>query len=357
MQQTARRKNQSQIIVCVLMLLTYACSTSVSFRGEDSEHSSALSDSQMLSGDARRDGKIEDGGMLTKGNDSGMASGNAAGIGEYAEQEDKFSQDQKGVLDLLLVIDNSPSMADNQIELANNLPSLLQYVSKSDWQIAVISTTENDCLSKCITKHTPNFEEEYKKLIKLGTGGSDKELYFYMAVAGLKGECNNISTAWLRDSTVAVLILGDEPDTCRHYISINWLPAGMPCASSDLSTYLDSIRPDGNAKVYGILYSHFNSYDPDAFNIFAAYGDISDTSYADTLQKISQNVHSVLEDVFTFSQVPSGDVKVTVNGTTLAKSQYIIDGKHLRFNQGYVPPENSSIVATYPYRVGGPKKQ
>ena len=299
----------------------------------------------------------------TQGNDTGKIGNNTtppttspgSGMDTHKKQVDEFKQNQLGVLDILLVIDNSQSMAEEQANLANNLPALLQYVGDSDWQIAVISTTQYECLSKRITKHTVNFEEEYKKMVNLGMLGSGVELYFYQAVAGLKGECNNISTAWLRqNSTVAVVIVGDEANQCTLYIENDILPKGTLCTSSALTNYLNSIRPSGKSKAYGIVrMPGFDKHEQDALSGFTAYGDINDTSYSSTLQKISQSISNVMTSNFTLSQVPSSKVAVTVNGTTLASSQYTIDaqGKQLKFDQGYMPADNASIVASYSYVV------
>ena len=303
---------------------------------------------------------LSEGGMHgdVRNVDSGNAMANdtsdvqAMGAEGYVQYEDKFNQSQKGVLDILLVIDNSGSMQNSQYRLKQNLPALLQYVSASDWQIAVIGTKINNCLSERITKHMSNFEDKYKQLIDLGAHGNG-EYYFYKAIHGLKGECNGTTKSWLRNnSTVAILIVGDQHNECHGHHDgddSGSLPSDALCASSDLTAHLNSIRSSGNAKVYGIVSSSaFNRYSNE-LSIFADYGAISDTSYAGTLEKISQNVQEVLEDVFMLSQVPSGEVKVVVNGNALASSKYTIDaqGKQLKFDQGYVPPEKASIVATY----------
>ena len=296
-----------------------------------------------------------DGNRMLLGNSGGgeAAAVTVKGMGNYAKQIDEFNQNQKGVLDILLVIDNSGSMQDEQDELANNLPALLEYIKNSDWQIAVISTTKDQCLSARVTKHTPNFARRYKEMVNLGTGGSSSELYFYQAIQGLKGRCSNKNTTWLRDnSTVAVVIVGDEGSRCNGY-------GLQTCKSSDLSTHLSRIRPNGNAKVYGLLPSSSKwqvevSTDPTVLSIFAAYGSIHDTSYADTLRKISQNVHNVLGNVFALSQEPSGVVNVVVNGQELTSAQYTIDiegNKQLKFDKGYVPPEKATIAASYRYLV------
>jgi len=199
----------------------------------------------------------------------------AEGIGGQVRQTDEFNQSQKGLLDILLVIDNSGSMGSYQGKVASNLAALLQYISDSDWQIAVIGTKLNDCLSERITKNTPDVQSKYQQLVNLGAGGNG-EFHFYKAIHGLKGECGGVTSSWLRDgSTIAVLIISDQHNEC-HDSRIDGddsgqsLPSDGLCRGSDLVAHLQAIRPRGNTKLYGIVYFStaysysFNHYDPGA---------------------------------------------------------------------------------------------
>ena len=286
----------------------------------------------------------------------------ATGTSSYATWTDRFDQHQKGVLDILLVIDNSGSMSARQHKLARDLPALLSYVSDSDWQVAVIGTKLKSCLSESVTKHTPNFEDRYTELVKLGAT-TNGEYYFYKAIHGLQGECDGTSSAWLRKgSTIAVLIVGDQHNECHGYddggeTMGESLPADALCKSSDLISYLGEIRPSGNAKVYGIIpaapqWGAYIGKDPTVMSIFQSYSSISEASYKNTLQEISQNVQTVLNNVFMLSHVPAGNVEVSIDGDApLSDSQYAIDseGKLLAFNKGYLPPENAEIEVSYSY--------
>ena len=288
----------------------------------------------------------------------------AEGIGSYAQQTDEFNQSQKGLLDILLVIDNSGSMGSHQGKVAANLDALLQYIRASNWQIAVIGTKLSSCLSERITKNTPKVQSKYRQLVNLGAMGNG-EYYFYKAIHGLKGECNGTVSPWLRDgSTVAVLIVGDQFNECHERNdggdhSGEALPPDGLCRSSDLVAHLQALRPRGKAKLYGIVYLQpgngyaFNYYNPEALNIFHAYGSISDKNYNNTLQTISQNVQTALENVFILSQVPFGEIEVKVDGQALTSAQYTIDAenKQLRFDRSYVPPENAALAISYTYLV------
>lgn len=284
----------------------------------------------------------------------------AEGIGGYAQRTDEFNQSQKGLLDILLVIDNSGSMASHQGNMAANLAALLQHISGSDWQIAVIGTKLSSCLSERITKNTPDEENKYQSLVAQLRASGNGEYYFYKAIHGLKGECRGTVSSWLRDgSTIAVLIVGDQHNECHGSNDGGdhrgeFLPPDGLCSGSDLVAHLQALRARDNAKLYGILPPSitFNRFNSDALDIFDAYGSIRDRNYSDILQKISQSVQSALEDVFTLKQVPLGEVEVEVDGEALTRDQFTIEAenKQLKFDQGYVPPENAAIAVTYSYR-------
>ena len=76
-----------------------------------------------------------------------------------------------------------------------------------------------------------------------------------------------------------------------------------------------------------------------------------DDSYDSTLQDISKHVFATLENVFTLSHVPAGNVAVKVNGNDVDGSLYTIeaDGNLIRFDKGYVPTSGSDIEVSYSY--------
>lgn len=286
-------------------------------------------------------------------------TGNTGKVGNK-NTTDKFNQSQRGVLDILLIIDNTGSMQDEQIKLKSNLPDLLTHVSKSDWQIAITGTKIGNCLSERITKQTPNFEQRYGELVNLGAVGNG-EFHFLKAIDGLKGKCKNDKVSWLRkNSSIAILIVTDQHNECHGHQDGSddgmQLPVGALCKSSDLKALLKEMRPKGNAQVYGLL-PHINEWkihvgqDPDVVDIFKVYGSVTDSSYNSTLQEISKHVLNTLEDVFTLSHTPAGNVEVKVNNNDVDASLYTIEEKSnlIRFDKGYVPTAGSDIEVSYSY--------
>ena len=124
------------LIFTVIVLLTVAgaCSSGpASFE----EYSEGYGD---VKGQEKEDENSLYGGNITSHDQESDNVIEATGTSSYATWTDRFDQHQKGVLDILLVIDNSGSMSARQHKLARDLPALLSYVSDSDWQVAVIGT-------------------------------------------------------------------------------------------------------------------------------------------------------------------------------------------------------------------------
>ena len=290
-----------------------------------------------------------------KDENSANLTGNRVMIGNKSTT-DKFNQNQRGVLDILLVIDGSGSMNDEQNKLKSNLLDLLTHISDSDWQIAVTSTGQTSCLSDRITKETPDFEQKYSELVNVGTSVNG-EYHFLKAMDGLKGRCDGGNVSWLRKgSSIAVIIVTDENNECHGYEESGALPVTALCKSSDLKALLAEMRPKGNAQVYGLLPSmdewkqNINK-DPGVVDIFKVHGSITDSSYDATLRDISKHVFATLEDVFVLSHIPAGNVSVKVNDNVVDGSLYTIeaDSNLIRFDKGYVPTSGSDVEVSYSY--------
>ena len=288
-----------------------------------------------------------------KDENSANLTGNRVMIGNKSTT-DKFNQNQRGVLDILLVIDGSGSMNDEQNKLKSNLLDLLTHISDSDWQIAVTSTGQTSCLSDRITKETPDFEQKYSELVNVGTSVNG-EYHFLKAMDGLKGRCDGGNVSWLRKgSSIAVIIVTDENNECHGYEESGALPVTALCKSSDLKALLAEMRPKGNAQVYGLLPSmdewkqNINK-DPGVVDIFKVHGSITDSSYDATLRDISKHVFATLEDVFVLSHIPAGNVSVKVNDNVVDGSLYTIeaDSNLIRFDKGYVPTSGSDVEVSY----------
>ena len=265
-----------------------------------------------------------------------------------------------GVLDLLVVIDNSGSMAEEQGNLSARMAPLLSAVQDSDWRIAVTTTDPADsCVTDLIKKTDSNAASRFASAINAGTSGTGLERPILRAVQGLKSDCFSGPGKWLRDgSTVAVLIVTDE-DNCHIDLDQGYGCQGL--ADKDgayLTNYLSSIRTVGtDARVYGIIRhpSQTQAQCPSAMksaDIVASvisqsggtWGSICDSDYGATLSKISSDVAKILKTDFVLKGVPdAGTLAITVNGQ--AWTAYTLNGLVVHFTAS--PPVGAPVRVAY----------
>ncbi|SMF56409.1 hypothetical protein [Pseudobacteriovorax antillogorgiicola] len=274
-----------------------------------------------------------------------------------------FDQEtSKGLLDILVVIDNSGSMSQEQNNLSTKLSSLLSAVTDTDWQIAFTTTDPSDsCIHRLITTSDQDADQLFKDAVKVGTSGSGNEQGIRRAVEGLA--CS--STPWVRtDSSIAVLIVSDE-DNCsdgngcgndpwntQQYLidyMQNTLNRTVGMDAGFYGIFSDPADPCSTAYKNAAQYKALVEYNA---NGQKNYGDICDNDYSTTLNLISQNISKILRAQWELTAIPDAGslvVEVEVNGvkTAVDAGDYTLNGKTLTFNQGKEPPVNSKIHASY----------
>lgn len=264
----------------------------------------------------------------------------------------------KGVVDIVVVIDSSGSMAEEQANLASRMAPLLSAIKDSDWRI-VVTTTDPDsgCGKGPLSKGDFFVDARFKSYVSAGVDGTGVERPILQAVSALKGDCFFGPGKWLRDgSTVAVVIVTDE-DNCHIDV-----PNGYGCsgqadlAGSYLTNYLASIRKIATeARVYGIYWDPSQPSCSGALkqaNIVAdvvkntggTSGSICDSDYTATLTKISTDVARILKADFTLKSLPdAGTFKMTVNGQPWTQMTQVGLVVHFTTN----PPVNAAIQVNY----------
>ena len=268
--------------------------------------------------------------------------------------EEKFNQTQLGILDIVLVVDNSVSMSEEHANLSDRLGPLLSFIKDSNWRIGVTTTDPRDgCLTKVFRASTKNLEAAFQSTIRsLGVRGSNNERGILQASNALHCPGNE----WIRkDSNIAVLIVSDE-DNCSNgngcqntaYASENYLYTAL--------TTGPHYRELGkSAKIYG-LYSIPGTRCPSARRMANIYhravqrtegvaGSICSDDFSDTLERISKDLLQSLILQFPLTHTPRLDtLEVRVNGEVLREGFQIID-KRLVFSEP--PPQNADILVRY----------
>lgn len=286
---------------------------------------------------------------------------------------------RKGLADILVVIDNSGSMKEEQANLATKLNELLVSIKDSNWQISVITTApavpsgvslntaaaegKEICNTTLIKAGEVDAATKFANAVNAGISGSGNEQGIRQAVVGLR--CTE--KPWLRPgSTLAVLIVSDE-DNC----SLDGSDCGsLPWAKeSYLINYTETTlqRTVGkSAGFYGIvapskaLCSTAGNAAPQYLRLFdykangaVNYGNICDASYKTTLNRISDSIALLLNNQFELkSQPDTTSLKLSVqalDGTikALDPATYTQSGKVITFLPGKEPAAGSKVIAEY----------
>jgi len=268
-----------------------------------------------------------------------------------------WNQDQL-LLDLQLVIDNSGSMGQEQTNLASKLGPLLSAVVDTDWQIHVTTTSVAEgCSRGLIKKSDADFATKFADAVTAGISGQPNERGVYQALEGLK-----CSPDWVRaNSVVAVLIVSDE-DNC----SDGACPSVDEKTGKMLLDYLASIRKVGEtARVYGLLSGPTtgdmvgcdvsnNKIAPLYHSLIqqtgGQWGSICVGDFSPTLQKISEDVATLLKSSMSLSLKPDAD-SLTILLDDQPWDGYELDGQQVTFKS--IPAVGAVVRAEYTHGRNG----
>jgi hypothetical protein len=271
---------------------------------------------------------------------------------------DRFEQNALGILDLVVVVDNSGSMAEEQSNLSTKLAPLLQYVTGSNWVINVVTTDPSDGCTRSglIKKGAANADAAFKAAVSAGIGGNGNERGILQAVNALS--CAQVTGFPRANSSIAVLIVADE-DNC----SAN----GLDCPNTAYNTpaYLTNFLKDKlgrtlgrDARVYGIFWhpdtpaadcptglNMATQYAAAVRDTAGVFGSVCANDYAATLRKISQDMATILKTQFQLSSDPDpGTVVVKVNGVAQTAG-FTLAGRVLTFTE--IPPAGATVEVSY----------
>ncbi|MBX7116402.1 MAG: choice-of-anchor D domain-containing protein [Myxococcaceae bacterium] len=159
-------------------------------------------------------------------------NGDATGM-----QTDTFVQDLKPKADILMVVDDSCSMADKQMSMSTNFQSFIQYAANAgvDWQMGITTTSDDECFAgfpcipqmtqggkllgdvnnpKVLTPLTTQVESKFSAKVKVGTSGSGAEQGFSAALKALTPPLITGGNAGLLrpDANLAIVVVTDASD-------------------------------------------------------------------------------------------------------------------------------------------------
>jgi hypothetical protein len=290
-------------------------------------------------------------------------------------QTENISGRDLGLLDILLVIDDSISMGEEQAKLAAKLSNIVEQVQGNNWQIGVITTTAGgaDCVanratgnsSKCpgneagdssvdnnadsfgnlkalIKKGDPNAFQTLSTVISgLGTSGDNVERGILQSYVGLMPKNKLVRT----DSSVAVLIVSDEDNcgsgSCPNLLSgnNNWIDWLDNTALPSLGLKRKVGDQDGNTAFFGLLYDESacsttsdERVGVEYKKIMRLHRPICAEDYTEILKQISAEARTVLQSKWELKSEPEvGSIRVYMDDVLLSDG-FSVSGKILSFS-------------------------
>jgi hypothetical protein len=255
----------------------------------------------------------------------------------WDEQQFTLPAVPKPKIDVLLVVDDSGSMGDDQEVLAANFGSFIAAFQSSyvDYHLGAISTDmvasnrSGRLVGPFLTQDTPNLAQAFRSMVTLGSNGSSDERGIQAARAALADPlASNENRGFLRpEADFALVILTDETD--HGTIS-----------AADFTTFLQQLKsPPAKTSVIAILglgwyflcekltaswpYAEVaRNFGPNGMVLACT------NQYAKRMEEIGGrivNARCVVELTRPFS---NGKPQVTLNGESIGYSYYQPDGAH-----------------------------
>jgi hypothetical protein len=307
-----------------------------------------------------------------------------------ASNREAFFQEPTDEVDILWVVDNSKSMADNQAKIAERFASFMIGLedSGSDFQIGVI-TTDLDAYEDAallqggpmiLTNDTPNYTDKFQEMVLVGVDGSDQEEGIDAAYRALSEPMISGANSGFRraGATLMINFVSDEDD-CSDRGALYGSSFARPCYEEagklvpvkDLIGDYEELRGEGERfLVSAIVGPSMSASHPDCgewrpgsrYNTMAkAYGGIEGNICAQDFEAIMSELGLQVGGVLTSFVLQDYAVLDTIE-VWVDDSRIPLDGdngwtydetyKIVYFHGGGVPARGSEIVIEY--EVGSP---
>jgi len=306
-------------------------------------------------------GSSTTGGSTTGGSTTGGSTtgGSTTGGVNYQDVSESFSQSvaQTKKLDIMWVIDDSGSMADEQAALGSNFDSFItQFINRDvDFKMGITTTDTSSAsrkgklvtgsdtkLTSAAAAANPNkFMLDFKNLVNVGTSGSGNE----KGLMATEGFMEKYGQSFIRpDAYLAVVILSDEEDQ-------------SPKSVAAYTDYLKSFKANaGLVKIYSIV--NANDVNTGGNTIGHARYELASSQTAGIMSDIMDNFDDVLLemgdsivnllDSFALAAAPvNGTLKVYVNGVESVNYTFDAASRSIKFTQGNLPPVGAQVTVNY----------
>lgn len=290
---------------------------------------------------------------------------------------DVFYQDPASEVDILLIVDNSGSMAPYQQQLSQNFSEFISFFTAAnvDYRIGVTTTdtaaqNAGQLRGDIITNDTPDAEGAFQELVSVGVQGSGYEMGLLASSMALTEPLlSGANAGFIRETaSLSILYVTDEEDSSPappdQYANQFLRLKGLDQRGAFNASALVVLDP-GTCSLQAQQFStRGDRYIRMAEETGGIIGDICAESFADIVTELSLNA-SRLMDTFYLSDEPNlSTLEVSVNGEILSceSGQWTYDRVEDRgelrpaviFARDSIPPPSSQIAIQYMHGSGDP---
>jgi hypothetical protein len=279
-----------------------------------------------------------------------------------------------GVVDILWVIDDSGSMANQRKTLTDNFEAFLTKLKslKVDYQIGVTSTNFADNgklrgMTKIIDNDTPDAGALFTANTTFPSSRTRWEQGLRMAqfaVSSPNTDVGGPNAGFLRpNAALAIIVVSDEDDSSYgptdYYARVFQSSKGkgneaLVTFSTIAGTTPSGCTPPGEETFYGSLADPAFRYAAVSTKTGGIVGSICDLSFENTLLQIAEALNT-LRRVFPLTLTPvGGTLTVKVNGVVIPQDpvngwQYRPETNSVVFLGTYIPPPGAQIRLEYAF--------
>ncbi len=287
-------------------------------------------------------------------------------------QEVFYQQDSNSQVDILMVIDNSPSMIEEQQKMGTKISSFLSELGQIDWQIGITTTdisggtfsTNGNLLKlngindRILTNKTPNYNQVFLNTITrpesncTDTCPSTNEQPLRAAMMAMEQRDTQNQGFFRPGADLVLVIISDEdemsnapPQATTPQMVIDHVKS-IWGNTKNFTTYAIIIRPNdyscfmqnyGGGGTYG-TYAHTLAQLTGGLE-----GNICDADYGPSLSQIGNRVRTLLSS-FTLSFSPvSGSLHISLN--PFQDISWELSGQNIRFKSA--PVSGTQIDVKY----------
>lgn len=317
----------------------------------------------------------DNGAFLLKVNQGGVMVDYVVTLAGNSDTEgfntDTFAQEPRPKVDLLIVLDNSSSMAGKQASLATNFGSLIGNLVGTgiDFQIAVTTTDMSvaggkilgDAANpKILTRTTPDVQNEFLlKIASVGTNGSETEQPLAAAVAALTPPLVSTDNAGLvrPDAQLAVIAVSDGDDESSQLVS-TYVGQLLGVKSQAARFSFSAVGPYNPMPAAGCTYDGVSGAPRTLNAVNATNGITEDICWANWSAAFQCSDCSGSRSIFYLTARPASlnTIVVKIDGVVVTATApngapvwfYDSTGQSVNFEPLFVPQPGTRLTIAYP---------